>query len=100
MCLYKPFVAPLQTALYGHVARAVVWCLKTLCLQEPHLSLYNKVYARSLSVLCTTAFDVGEPALNLFHRVLFNPSFAPIGKLNAQPTLDGAVGNVYPCALV
>ena len=39
-------------------------------------------------------------ALYLFHRVFFNPSFATVGKLNTKPTLNGAVGNVYPCAFV
>ena len=34
-------------------------------------------------------------ALYLFHRVFFNPSFATVGKLNTEPTFNGAVGNVY-----
>jgi len=57
-----PFVALIQISLYGHVACAAVRCLKEVMLTKPNLFLYNKVSARSLKELCTTAFDVDEPS--------------------------------------
>ena len=60
--LYVPFVALIQISLYGYVACAAVCCLKAVMLTRPNLFLYNEVSARSLKVLCTTAFDVDEPS--------------------------------------